>query len=117
MGAQAPQIVSVEQGQIGPHGEILLARGVHVALRLWNHPPGNLECRHQCEYETVGYVIEGRLRVTIEGETADVGKGQSWLVPAGAEHCYEVLEPLQAIEATSPPSWETDVARVHAYGH
>jgi mannose-6-phosphate isomerase-like protein (cupin superfamily) len=30
--------------------------------------------------------------------------GDSWLVPAGARHCYRIMEPLTAIEATAPPA-------------
>ncbi len=31
--------------------------------------------------------------------------GDSWLVPAGAEHTYRILETFTAVEATSPPAW------------
>jgi quercetin dioxygenase-like cupin family protein len=30
--------------------------------------------------------------------------GASWLVPAGAEHSYRILETFTAVEATSPPA-------------
>ena len=34
--------------------------------------------------------------------------GDSWLVPAGAEHSYQITDAFTAIEATSPPA--------HAHG-
>jgi mannose-6-phosphate isomerase-like protein (cupin superfamily) len=30
--------------------------------------------------------------------------GDSYLVPAGAEHTYRILETFTAVEATSPPA-------------
>jgi quercetin dioxygenase-like cupin family protein len=30
--------------------------------------------------------------------------GDSWLVPAGAEHAYRILDEFTAVEATSPPA-------------
>ena len=30
--------------------------------------------------------------------------GDSWLVPAGAEHSYRILEVFSAVEATAPPA-------------
>jgi quercetin dioxygenase-like cupin family protein len=111
MGAQAPQVIGLSQGQVGSGGQIYLARGVHVAMRYWEESPGNSDELHVNKYETVGYVIVGKMRLTIEGESAEVAAGQSWLVPACAKHSYTILEPLKAIEATSPPSLEWDLAR------
>ena len=40
----------------------------------------------------------------VEGQKIDLQPGDSWLVPAGAEHRYNVIEPFTAIEATAPPA-------------
>ena len=40
----------------------------------------------------------------IEGETATLEPGDSYLVPANAEHTYRILETFSAIECTSPPA-------------
>ncbi len=56
------------------------------------------------DYETVGYVISGRAELDLEGQTVRLEPGDSWLVPAGARHSYRILEPLTAVEATSPPA-------------
>ena len=88
----------------GEMGQIHLARGTHLAMRMWNEPVGEPDRPRTRSYETVGYVLEGRVELTIQGEKATLKAGDSWIVPAGAEHAYRVLEPLRAIEATSPPA-------------
>ena len=55
-------------------------------------------------YETVGYVISGRAELTVGGETVTLELGDSWLVPAEAEHTYTILEEFTAVEATAPPA-------------
>src|SRR5690606_8747450 len=93
-----------QQAIAGKMGQKYLARGTHLAMRMWNEPAGAADRPHTRSYETVGYVLQGRVELTIQGEKATLVAGDSWIVPAGAEHAYRVLEPLQAIEATSPPA-------------
>jgi glyoxylate utilization-related uncharacterized protein len=52
------------------------------------------------EYETVGYVISGRAKLDLEGQTLNLRARHSWLIPAGATHQYTILEPFTAVEAT-----------------
>ena len=49
-------------------------------------------------------MIAGRAELTVEGQTLRLEPGDAWLVPAGAEHAYRVLEPFTAVEATAPPA-------------
>ena len=81
-----------------------LATGQNVALRRWDERAGEAGEMHTRDYETVGTVVEGRLEVTVDGETTTVGAGDGYVVPAGAERRYRVLADLVAIEATSPPA-------------
>ena len=59
-------------------------------------------------YEAIGFVIDGRAELEIEGQKILLQRGDSWLVPKGAEHCYRIREEFTAVEATAPP------AEVHA---
>ena len=92
----------------GEMGQKYLASGVSLAMRLWELEPGNDEPEHAREYETVGYVIEGRAELHLEGQMVLLEPGNSWVVPPGAKHNYKVLETFRAVEATSPPA--------HAHG-
>ena len=99
--------VSKVKSQFSPRGEmgqIYLAAGVHLGMRLWEEQPGQAKAASTRDYETVGYVLSGRAEVSVEGQTLKREPGDSWLVPAGAEHCYRILERFSALEATSPPA-------------
>jgi quercetin dioxygenase-like cupin family protein len=93
-------------GRMGQHH---LAAGSRVALRLWDEQPaseGKPETAR--EYETVGYVLSGRARLRAGDQTLELGPRDSWVVPAGVRHTYEILEAFTAVEATSPPAQEAD---------
>lgn len=97
-----PQITSRDDAETGGHA--YLATGKHVALRRWEDPVGKQGQPHSREYETVGYVLSGVVELNLDGETAKLVAGDSWLVPAGSTHRYRILEDVIAIEATSPPA-------------
>ena len=89
----------------GAMGQKYLASGVHVAMRLWEaEPPGASKTPSQRDYETVGYVINGRAELHLEGQRVVLEPGDSWVVPEGAAHTYSILEPFTAVEATYPPA-------------
>jgi quercetin dioxygenase-like cupin family protein len=55
----------------------------------------------------VGYVISGRAKLELEGQTLNLRAGDPWLVPAGAMHRNTIIEPFTAVEATAPPAEST----------
>ena len=57
---------------------------------------------HDHPQEQTGYLVSGRLRLTIGVETNDVAPGDSWSIPGGVSHGAEVLEDAVAIEVFSP---------------
>jgi mannose-6-phosphate isomerase-like protein (cupin superfamily) len=87
----------------GAMGELYLVAGTRVAMRLWREEPGAKPATTR-DYETVGYVIRGRAELEIEGQIVSLEAGDSWLVPRGAAHRYRIVEPFEAVEATSPPA-------------
>ena len=56
------------------------------------------------DYETVGFVLEGKAELHIEGQLVLLEKGDSWVVPKGSRHAYKIIETFTAVEATSPPA-------------
>ena len=94
-------------GSAAPEGEMgqtYLASGTHVAMRLWREAAGEGGEMHTRPYETVGYVISGRVEVHVGDSVVTCGAGDSYLVADGAERRYKVVEDLVAVEATSPPA-------------
>jgi quercetin dioxygenase-like cupin family protein len=88
----------------GAEGERYLASGVRVAMRLWEHEPHGETGASERDYETVGYVISGRAELHLEGQVVRLEPGDSYVVPRGSRHHYQILEAFTAVEATSPPA-------------
>lgn len=57
---------------------------------------------HRHPYEQTGYLVKGRIRLTIGAEVFDVEVGDSWCVPMNVEHMAEIIEDALAIEVFSP---------------
>ncbi|MGE0127492.1 MAG: cupin domain-containing protein [Blastocatellales bacterium] len=105
MGDTSVKKVKSEYSPKGKMGQKYLASGIHVSMRLWEREqPGLDKPATQRDYETVGFVIEGRAELHLEGQKLLLEPGDSWVVPKGASHAYHILEPFTAIEATSPPA-------------
>jgi quercetin dioxygenase-like cupin family protein len=97
--------VSSAYSRKGAMGQVYLASGKRVSMRLWrNEEPTQNKPFTKHAFEVVGYVISGRAELEIEGQSVRLEPGDSWTVPAGAEHTYRILEPFTAVEATAPPA-------------
>ena len=98
--------VKVSEASTGEKGQKLLVSGSAIALRQWNEEPGDATDKpaRSSDYETVGYVIQGKAELTVSGQTVTLEPGVSWVVPKGAEHSYKIIETFQAVEATHPPA-------------
>ncbi len=97
--------VSSKTSPRGEMGQKYLADGKSVSMRMWeNEEPSEAKPEASRDYETVGYVIGGRAELHLEGQKIVLEAGDSWLVPKGASHTYNILEAFTAVEATSPPA-------------
>ena len=97
--------VSSQQSPTGAMGQKYLASGTSLAMRLWEREqPSADKAEKRRDYETVGYVIDGRAELYIEGQRVELEPGDSWVVPRGASHTYKIIEPFTAVEATHPPA-------------
>ena len=109
MGETTVTKVDSRQSPVGAMGQKYLAAGKRMGMRLWeDEQPAAPDAPTTRDYETVGYVLEGRAELHVEGQMVILEEGNSWVVPKGASHTYRILEPFRAVEATSPPA--------HAHG-
>lgn len=53
--------------------------------------------------DQVGYVIYGKLEITIGGITQIVNPGESYAIPGGVRHGARALQDTLVIDAFSPP--------------
>jgi len=58
--------------------------------------------RHTHPHEQTGYLVGGRMRLSIGEETFEVEPGDSWCIPGNIEHGGETIEDSVAIEVFSP---------------
>lgn len=58
--------------------------------------------RHAHPHEQTGFLVAGRIRLTIGEKTCDVSPGDSWCIPGNTEHSAEILEKSHAIEVFAP---------------
>ena len=101
--------LGLEAARTGPMGQKYLAKGVNVALRMWDEVPGEAPKAPEArEYETVGYVVSGQAEIHFDGHVVALEQGDSWVVPQGVNHTYRIIAPFTAVEATSPPAREAD---------
>ena len=54
---------------------------------------------HHVGFDEVGYGLAGKLRMTLDGKTIDVGAGDTLFIPRGAVHGFEnpFTEPAKAM--------------------
>ncbi len=106
MGDTTVTKVDSSNSPTGEMGQKYLASGKTVAMRLWENEQPEEEAKEPTtrDYETVGYVISGKAKLHLEGQTVLLEAGDSWVVPKGSLHAYKILESFTAIEATSPPA-------------
>lgn len=63
---------------------------------------GSVLPRHAHPHEQTGYLVKGRIRLSIGADVADVHVGDSWCIPSHVEHEAEILEDSVAIEVFAP---------------
>jgi quercetin dioxygenase-like cupin family protein len=58
---------------------------------------------HAHPNEQAGYVVSARVRLTVEGDTFDLGPGDSYVIPADVPHRLTVLSAGEVVDTFTPP--------------
>jgi quercetin dioxygenase-like cupin family protein len=70
-----------------------------------HRPQGLVDPEHaHPDHESICYLVSGRMRVVIEGESFIAEPGDVWVHPPGVKHYHEALEDSVQIEIKSPPT-------------
>ncbi len=80
-----------------------LADGASVMICEFTFAAGVEVPRHTHPHEQAGYVVAGRIRLTIDGESHELGPGDSYHAPPNVPHGAFTLEPTVVVDAFSPP--------------
>jgi quercetin dioxygenase-like cupin family protein len=67
-----------------------------------NLKKGNAHELHNHPHEQTGYLVSGRLRLTVEDKSYEVQPGDSWSIPGGIQHGTEIIEDSVVVEVFSP---------------
>ena len=57
---------------------------------------------HSHIHEQTGYLVKGKVRLTIGQQAFTAEPGDSWCIPGNVEHGAEIIEDAVAIEVFSP---------------
>ena len=57
---------------------------------------------HDHPHEQTGYLVSGRIVLTIDGEAQDMKPGDAWVIEGGIMHGAQIVEDSIAIEVFSP---------------
>jgi len=69
--------------------EFLLERGSALPL-------------HAHLHEQTGYLVQGHIRLTIDGQEQDVGPGDGWCISGQVEHAALAIDDSIIVEVFSP---------------
>lgn len=79
-----------------------VAHGEKTLMAKFLLKKGSLVPLHSHPHEQIGYLVSGRIRLTIDLEANDAMPGDSWCIPGGVEHSAEIFEDAVAVEVFSP---------------
>lgn len=79
-----------------------LVHGEKTLFAEFRMEAGSSLTRHAHIHEQTGFLVEGRVRLTIGQQTFEAGPGDSWCIPGNTGHSAEILEKSHAIEVFSP---------------
>jgi quercetin dioxygenase-like cupin family protein len=79
-----------------------LVYGERTLLAEFQLKKGSKLPRHRHPHEQSGYLVGGRMRLSIGEETFEVEPGDSWCISSNIEHGGETIEDSIAIEVFSP---------------
>lgn len=57
---------------------------------------------HKHPQEQTGYLVSGKIKLSIGGDEYEVNPGDSWVIPGGTEHGADIIEDSVAVEVFAP---------------
>jgi len=80
-----------------------LVHGEKTLMTKFIMESGSILPKHSHPYEQTGYLISGKIRLSMGEDTFDVNPGDSWCIDSGMAHSAEILEDSSALEIFTPP--------------
>ncbi len=104
--AEAGQFIDwakVEAQEIGPGVRIKTPHGERIMLSLVEFDREAVVPAHSHPHEQAGIVLDGRLELTIAGESRVLGAGDAYVIPGNVEHAARPIDgPCRVLDIFSP---------------
>ncbi|OGW36635.1 MAG: hypothetical protein A2Y97_13805 [Nitrospirae bacterium RBG_13_39_12] len=81
----------------------VLGSGEKLNATHWSTPAGTVSPSHEHPEEQIGYVIKGRIEVTIGRETSELKTGDCYFIAGNMPHHFRLIEDSEVIDIFSPP--------------
>ena len=83
----------------------VLGEGTSMLTLEVRMPAGQSSPPHAHDHESVGYVVRGRVRMTVDGHSSELRAGDGFVHPAGATHSLTAVDGEAVwLEVKSPPT-------------
>ncbi|MDY6954714.1 MAG: cupin domain-containing protein [Thermodesulfobacteriota bacterium] len=79
-----------------------LVHGAKTLMTEFLLKKGSTLPKHAHPHEQTGYLVKGRIRLSVGTETFEARPGDSWCILGGVEHGAHIVEDSVAIEVFSP---------------
>jgi quercetin dioxygenase-like cupin family protein len=83
-------------------GQKTLVHGDRTLMVEFRLQKGSALPLHSHPHEQTGYLVKGRIRLTVGADVHEVLPGDSWCIPGDVLHCAEIIEESTAVEVFSP---------------
>jgi len=93
---------SLDEREVLPGFRAVFAHSANMTLACWTIDEGAILPAHSHPYEQISLVLDGRLEMTLDGETRMLGTGAIAVIPAGVVHSGKALTRVRAIDAFHP---------------
>ncbi|MBN2453342.1 MAG: cupin domain-containing protein [Candidatus Omnitrophica bacterium] len=92
----------------GVYGKIIAGKNAQL---VWCMLDPGYDNSHIHNHEQIGYILKGRIKVTIAGRSKILEPGDAYYIPAGVRHGFKVIGNKKAgyFEVFSPPKKENMV--------
>lgn len=79
-----------------------LVHGANTLMVEFRLQKGAVLPLHSHPHEQCGYLVSGRMKLTMGADSHEVVPGDSWCIPGGVSHTAEIIEHSVAVEVFSP---------------
>ncbi len=92
----------LDEREIVPGFRAVFAHSTNMTLALWKIEEGAILPAHSHPHEQISHVVEGKLEMTLDGETRLLDPGTVAVIPAGAVHSGRALTRVRALDVFYP---------------